>query len=153
MQEDHDLADDLLLGPSIGDAFGTHPTDARDFAQTIGLGLDDVEHLLAECLDHLLGVDRTNAADHAGTEILLDAIDRSRRRRAHEARLELLTMGAVINPFARRRDPLTGGDGGSMSDDGYQIAMAARFDPQNAEAVLAVVVSNSFDQPCQNFLG
>ena len=111
-----------------------------DLAQPIGLGLDDVEHLLAEGLDHLLGVDRTDAADHAGAEILLDAVDGGRRRGAHEARLELLTMGAVVDPFARRGDPFAGGDGGGVADDGDQIAMAARLDAQNAEAVLGVVV-------------
>ena len=110
VQEDHDLPHDLLLGPGAGDALGAHRADAGHLAQTIGLRLDHVEHLLAERLDHLLGVDRADAADHAGTEILLDAFDRGRRRGAHEARLELLAMGAVVDPFARRGDPLAGGD-------------------------------------------
>ena len=73
VQEDHDLPHDLLLGPGTGDALGAHRADAGHLAQAIGLGLDHVEHLLAERLDHLLGVDRADAADHPGTEILLDA--------------------------------------------------------------------------------
>ena len=48
VQEDHDLADDLLLGPGVGDALGAHRADAGHLAQALGLGLDDVEHLLAE---------------------------------------------------------------------------------------------------------
>ena len=40
--------------------------DARHLAKPIGLGLDDVEDLLAEGLDHLLGIDRADAPDHAG---------------------------------------------------------------------------------------
>src|ERR1700730_18290483 len=34
--------------------------------------------------------------------VFLDALDGRRRRGAHEARLELLAMGSVVDPFARR---------------------------------------------------
>ena len=124
-----------------------------DLAQAVRLGLDDVEHLLAERLDHLLGVDRADAADHAGAEVFLDAIDGGRRRGAHEARLELLAMGAVVDPFARCGDPLAGGDGGGVPDDGDQVAMAARLDAENAEAVLGIMEGDPLDEARQNFLG
>ena len=88
-----------------------------------------------------------------GAEILLDAVDRRRRRGAHEARLELLAMGAVVDPFARRGDPLAGGDRGGVADDGDQFAMTARLDAQNAEAVLGVVEGDALDEAGQNFLG
>ena len=153
VQEDHDLAHDLLLGPGVGDALGAHRADAGHLAQPVGLGLDDVEHLLAERLDHLLGVDRADAADHAGAEILLDALDGGRRRGAHEARLELLAVGAVVDPFARGGDPLAGGDRRGVADDGDQFAMAARLDAQDAEAVLGIVEGDPLDQAGQNFLG
>ena len=84
MQEDHDLAHDLLLRPGSDDAPRPDRADAIDLTHPIGLGLDDVEHLLAEGLDHLPGIDRADAADHAGGEIRLDALDRTRRRGAHE---------------------------------------------------------------------
>ena len=48
VQEHHDLADNLLLGPGVGDALRPHFSDARHLAQTFRLGLDHVEHLLAE---------------------------------------------------------------------------------------------------------
>ena len=80
VQEDHDLADDLLLGPGVGDPFGANGADAGHLAQPFGLGLDDVEDLLPERLDHLLGVDRPDAADHSRAQILLDPVDRARRR-------------------------------------------------------------------------
>ena len=129
---------------------GPMPVTSRSRSR---LGLDDVEHLLAERLDHLLGVDRADAADHAGAEILLDAVDRGRRRGAHEARLELLAMGAVVDPFARRGDPFAGGDGGGVADDGDQVAVAARLDAENAEAVLGVVERDALDKARQHFLG
>src|SRR6185312_11904986 len=51
--------------------------------------LDNIEHLLAEDAQELLGVGRTNAADHAGREVLLDAVGRGRGRCPQEPRLEL----------------------------------------------------------------
>ena len=153
VQEHHDLAHDLLLGPGVGDALGAHRADARHLAQPVGRRLDDVEHLLAEGPHQLLGVDRADAADHAGAEILLDAVDRGRGRGAQEPRLELLAMGAVVDPVARRGDPLAGGDRRGVADDRDQIAMAARLDPQNAEAVLGVVEGDPLDQAGQHFLG
>ena len=75
VQEDHDLPDDLLLGPGVRDALGSNRADARHLAKPIGLGLDDVEDLLPEGLDHLLGVDRSDAPDHPGAEIFLDPVD------------------------------------------------------------------------------
>ena len=153
VQEDHDLADDLLLGPGGGDALGAHRADARHLAQALGLRFDDVEHLLAEGPHQLLGVDRADAADHAGAEILLDAVDRCRRRGLQKPRLELLAVGAVVDPFARRGDPLAGGDRRGVADDGHQIAMAACLHPQNAEAVLGVVEGDPLDEAGEHFLG
>jgi hypothetical protein len=77
--------------------------------------------------DHFLGVDRANPADHPGTEVLLDALDGRRCRGAHEARLELLAMGSVVDPVARRCDPLAGGDHRGVADEGDQFAVAARL--------------------------
>ena len=100
VKEDHDLPDDLLLGPGVRDPFGSNRADARHLAKPIGLGLDDVEDLLPEGLDHLLGIDRPDAPDHPGAEIFLDPVDRTRRRGLEKPRLELLTVGAIVDPFA-----------------------------------------------------
>jgi hypothetical protein len=153
MQEDHDLPHDLLLGPRAGDPLGAHRADAGHLAQTIRLGLDHIKHLLAKRLDHFPGVDRANPADHPRSEILLDAFGRRRRRGAHEPRLELPAMGAVIDPFARCGDPFAGRDGGGVPHGGHQFAVPARLDAENAEAVLGVVVSDALDEARQNFLG
>ena len=96
VQEHHNLADHLLLGPGIGDPLRPHLPDAGHLAQAFRLGLDDVEHLLAERPDQLAGVDRADAPDHPGPEVFLDALDRRRRRDPQEARLELLTVGTVV---------------------------------------------------------
>ena len=87
VQEDHDLPHRLLLGPGGENAGSANRPDAVDLAQPVRRRLDDVEHLLAEGAHELLGVDRTDAPDHAGREVLLDAIGRSRRRCAQEPAL------------------------------------------------------------------
>src|SRR6266536_2793305 len=80
VQEDHDLADRLLLGPGGRDAAGSYRTDAVHLPQAIRLRLDDLEHLVAEGAQELLGIDRANAADHSRGEVLLDTLDRRGRR-------------------------------------------------------------------------
>jgi len=108
VQEDHDFAHGLLFGPGDENACRTNRPDAFDLAQAIRRGLDDVENLLAECANELLGVDGSYATDHTGRQISLDAVGRSRGRGAQEARLELLAVGAVVDPLARGRDPFAG---------------------------------------------
>ena len=75
MKENHNLPDDPLLGPGVRDPLGSNLANARHLAKPIGFGLDDVEDLLAEGLDHLLGVDRPDAPDHAGAQIFFDPVD------------------------------------------------------------------------------
>src|SRR5208282_3551771 len=152
MKEDHNLPDDLLLGPGVGDPLGPNDADAGHLAKPIGFGLDDVEDLLAEGLDHLLGVDRPDAPDHAGAQVFLDPVDRTWRRGLEKARPELLTVGAIVDPIAGCGDPLAGRDDGGVADHGHQIAMSARLRPEHAEAVLRVVESDPLDKACEHFL-
>jgi hypothetical protein len=151
MQEDHDLADDLLVRPCRRDLGGPHRTDTLDFPQPLGVGLDDVEYVLAKLPDHALGVDRTDAADHARTEVLLDALDRRRGRGLQKPRPELLAMGAVVGPFAGGRHPLAGRDHRRMAHRRDKIAVAARLEPQDAEAVFRVVEGDPLDEARENF--
>ena len=67
------------IGPGVRDAPGPHWANARHLAQALGLRLDRLEHSLPEDPNQFPGVNRANAADHAGAEILLDAVDRCRR--------------------------------------------------------------------------
>ena len=112
VQEDHALANRFLLGPRVGDAPGANLADAGDLAKPFGLGLDDVEHLVAERLHQLAGVDLADAAYHARAQVLLDALGRRRRRAAQEVRLELVAVGAVVDPLPGCGGPLPGRDRG-----------------------------------------
>ena len=61
-------------------------------------------------------------------------------------------MGSVVDPLARRGNPL-GGDAGGVPDGSHQFTMTARLDADDAEAVLGVVVRDALDEAGQNFLG
>ena len=81
---------------------------------------------------------RPEAADHAGVGVFLDAVDRRELRGVQETRLELPTMGAVVDSFSRRRDLVPGLLHGSVADDRHEIAMAAGLCSQNAEPISAL---------------
>src|SRR5262249_5206493 len=74
-------------------------------------------------------------------------------RCAQEPRLELLAMGAVVDPFAGGRDPLAGGNGCDMANHGHDVTMPARPGAQNTKTILGVVVGYSLDEARQHFLG
>ena len=153
VQEDHDLADDLLLGPGVRHAPGAHRTNPRHLAQPIRLGLDHVENLVAKRADQLLGVDRADPPDHAGAEIFFDAVYRSRRRGLQKPRLELLAMGPVVNPLTGCGDPLAGGNRRRVADDRHQVAVSTGLRPEDAEAVLGIVEGDALDEAGKDFLG
>ncbi len=60
-------------------------------------------------------------------------------------------MGAIVDPFTRCGDPLAGRDHRSVPDHRDQIPMATRLDPQDAEAVFVIVISDALDEARQNF--
>ena len=150
VQEQHDLADHLLLGPASLDACGPLGPDAGHLLQPFGCLLDGVEHGLAERLDQLAGVDRADALDHAGAEIAQDTLERGRRGRFQEGSLELQPMRSVVDPAARGLDELAGADRGGGTDHGDQIALPADLDPQHAKAGLGAVEGHPLDQAGQS---
>ena len=150
VQKQHDLPNHLLLGPARDDPLRALRADAGHLTKAIGLLLDDVEHGFAEGAYKLLRIDRPDAADHAGAEIFLDPLDRRRRRSLEERGSELDAVRAVVDPGPARLDELAGRDHRGMADDGDEIALAAGFDAQHAEAVLGVVERDPVDQPSQD---
>ena len=100
VQEQHDFPDGLLLGPGGENAGSANRSNAVNLAQPVRRRLDNVEHLLAEGAYEFLGVNRANASDHAGREVLLDSVGRIGEQGTKKSRFELLTTGAVVDPFA-----------------------------------------------------
>ena len=131
-------------------ALGALRTDPGHLTQAARLLLDDFEHGFAEGSDQLLRVDRPDAADHPGAEIFLDPLDRGRRRRLEERRLELDAVGAVVDPASARLDELAGRDHRSVAKNCDQIALPAGLHLQNAEPVLVVMEGDALDQTGQN---
>src|ERR1700739_2560869 len=98
VQEQHDLADRLLLGPAGDDPLRPLRADPGYLAQARRLLLDHVEHGLTGGAHQLLGVNRADAANHAGPEIFFDALGRRGRHRLEERSPELNTVSAVVDP-------------------------------------------------------
>mgnify|MGYP006448223283 CR=1 FL=1 len=69
VQEQHDLADDLLLGPRLGDPLRALGANAVHLAQALGRLLDNVEDPLAKGIRKLSAIDPPNATDHPGGEV------------------------------------------------------------------------------------
>src|SRR3984893_8251711 len=62
-----------------------------------------------------------------------------------------LLCAVFIDPFARGRDPLAGGNGCGMADHRHDVSVPAHLGAQNAEAVLGIVVGDALDKARQNF--
>jgi hypothetical protein len=125
--------------------------DTGDLTQSTRLLLDDIKHGFAKGAHKLLGIDRSNAADHAGAEIFLDPLDCRWCRGLEKRGPELDAMRAVIDPGPARLNEFAGRDHRGMADEGDQVALAAGFDTQNAEAVLCIVERDAVDQRGQDF--
>jgi hypothetical protein len=64
--------------------------------------------------------------------------------------VEVLAVGAVVNPFAGGLDPLASGNGGGTANHGHDVTMPARLSAQDAKTILGVVVGYSLDEACQH---
>jgi hypothetical protein len=64
--------------------------------------------------------------------------------------LKLLTMSAVVRPITGGRDPLAGRNRGGIADDRDEVAVASRLHPDDAKAVLGVLVGNALNQPSKH---
>ena len=60
VKEDHDLANDLLLGPGSGNTASSSRTNAGHFPQALWFHFNRIEHLLAKSAHELFGVDRAD---------------------------------------------------------------------------------------------
>jgi hypothetical protein len=68
-----------------------------------------------------------------------------------EAGLELLAMGAVVRPVAGGRNPLASGDHGGVANDGDEIAVTTCLDPNDAKAVVGILIGDALNQSGQHF--
>jgi hypothetical protein len=146
VQEQHDLADYLLLGPAGNDALRPLPADPGHLPQAARLLFDDIENGIAERTYQLPGVDRPDAADYARAKILLDPLGRRRCCGLEERGSELDAVGAVVDPVPAGLDELAGRDHRRVAENRDQVALAAGFDAQHAEAVLFVVEGDALDE-------
>ena len=75
VQEDHDFPHCLLLGPGSGDAAGSNRSDASTSRSRSGVA-SMTSNTSRRRRAGASGVGRADAPDHAGGEVLLDAVGR-----------------------------------------------------------------------------
>ena len=153
MQEDHDVADSLLLGPARGDLAGAELADAGHFPQLLWVRFDDFEGRFAESADDPLGEFGTDAANHARAEIFLDAFGRRRWSRLEKIRLELQAMRAIGDPDADGVDEFAGRDRSRMPNDRDEITPPARLHLEDCEAILLIVKGHPLDRADERLTG
>ena len=88
-----------------------------------------------------------------GAQVLLDSLGRARWRGAQEGRLELLAVLPAVHPDATHCHPFAGADLSRVAHHRHQLAVAAGFDAQHAEAVLGVVEVDPLDRAGQFLSG
>src|SRR5690554_4291295 len=98
VQEDHDLPDDFLVGPTSCDLAGLLGSNPAYLTESFWGCFDDVEDVFAEHLHQSLGVDRSNPRDHAGSKVLLNAFNTGRCRGSQELCLELKPVRVIVQP-------------------------------------------------------
>ena len=146
VQEDHDLADRSLLGPRFADPCGADGADSLHLPEAVRFRVDHVEDRIAERVDQLPGVDRTDAMDEAGSEIPLDPLVRGGFGCLQELGAELAAVGPVLHPGSGGGDPFAGRYRGGMSHQGDEVGVASSLDTQDREAVLRVVERHPLDR-------
>ena len=127
VEEDHDVAHGLPLGPAGDDLAGAEFSDARYLAHPFRRGLDDLEGLLPEGGHDPFGQHGTDAAHHAGAEVFLDPLRRRRRRGLQKVGFELEPVAPVGNPDAEGVDEFSRRDRRHMPDDGDEVTFPARL--------------------------
>ena len=128
-------------------------TDPLEFQQARGGLLDDVEHRLAESAHQFPGEVRADPLDHAGAQVLLDAIEGARGDHPQIARLEWQPMLAIVDPPALGLEGLAGGEAGRRADDGDQLALPAHLHPQHTEAALGAMEGDALDGAAEALAG
>ncbi len=146
VQEHHDLADHLLLGPRGLDPPPPFGADPFDFFEPDRIVLDDIKNLPAKFIHHLPGVNRPNALHHPSAEVFLDALRGRRRCAPQQLGAKLPSKFPVLNPPPLRREPFPGIRGSQRPDHRHRLALPADLDPEHREPVLFVKERNPLDQ-------
>ena len=146
VQEDHDVADGLLLGPGALDLLAAAGADTLDFLQAGRRYFDDVENILPEFVHELLRVNRADTPDEPAAEVFLDAFARVRRLAADVLRTQLHSMLAIALPVPLSGDPLAGRNGRDDADHSDKIPAPLDLHLEDGEARVLIMECDAFNQ-------
>ena len=151
VEEDHNLADYLLLRPRILDPPPAFGADAVHVLQPGGLLFDDVEYLLAELRHQLPGIHGADAFHHAAAQIFLDPFPGGGRGAVEHVGAELAAKLPVMDPVAFGRDPFPGAHRSQGANHGHQVAVSRSFHFEHGPTVLLIEERHPLDQAGEAF--
>ena len=105
-----------------------------------------VSNLLKEGAHELHGVDRADPPDHPKGQVFFDAFGRCRCGGAQEPGLELLAMGAVVDPFPVAVIHSPAAMVAEWPTTVTKFPVSPRLGPKDAEAVLRIVEGDALDE-------
>ena len=91
--------------------------------------LDDVEDRCSKGLDQFFGKVRADTLDHPQSEVLLNALDGTRRDHPQLMCPELQAVVSVVRPLPLALDKLPRTYRCRVTDDCYQLPMPSCLDP------------------------
>ena len=150
-QEEHDLADFLLLLPALADPLDPFLADPLDVEKEVGGRLEDFQRPFLVEGDDLGRQLRPDAADRPGGQILFDAFGRGRVRGLEFVGLELLAVFPIHDPLAGGFQMLACRNRSRAAHDRHQVLAALDLHLEDGKSILGVVVGDTFDEAGQGF--
>ena len=144
LQEDHDLADRLLVCPTGRDPPQPDLANSLDLSQPLWCLLDDIKHRFTERLHQALRKVRPDALDHSRTEVALDTLKGSWRSHLQEQGAELHSVFPVPLPAPTGLHVFTSMNVGSRTQYRDQITMAAHLHTKDTKAGFRAVERDAF---------
>ena len=146
MQEDHDVAYRLLLGPCSFDLLPTSRPDSIHLFKLHRIVVDDCEDPLAEFLHQLFRVDWADSFDQAAGKIFFNPLPRSGRAALEKRGFKLQPVFFVLHPVALSCNPLARVDIRKSSHHRYQFPVALHFYTQHRKPRLFAVEGDALNQ-------
>jgi hypothetical protein len=145
LQEQHHLADVLLLLPGFGDGGRPLGPHAQRLPQPAGVFVEHAQRVGTEALDDASGGDRADPLDQPGAQVALDTLDGGREDLCAPLGLELAAILLVGRPGPLQPQTLAGVDLGQVADDGHQVGVAGGVKADDRVAGFLVIVGDALD--------
>ena len=151
LEELHQIAHALMLGPTLDDGHQLLLGDAGNFQQTLRLLIENPERIFAERLDDARRDALADALDQPGGQIQLDALGGGGEQAFKGIHLHLPAEAGVVHPPALDAQGRARLRAAHMPDHGDEIhlVLAFRPDPEHRVAVFLIMEDHTLQRALQ----